>query len=774
MINQKGKKLAAILGLAVSLMLGGCMGKGEDTESQTGTGSTASKGTTEVHFLEEGNASEEENASGEGDAPGEDKVAWEDNSLDDFRAVINHPVKRIEAEGEIHGNGEIFVGEGGSTRHGNHTYGNYRKDWDSVNGITAEGDMFSFKVEVDPDREGAQVRNLGPVSGKNGYVACFHGYQDGKPSEYWFYELDENFCVVRSVQAKHEAHAFIRSLMGDADGNFHIMYDGADGKKNYVIISPEGETIFEKEAESRSELRAFGEGRVALGEMILETNERRFSEAKLETGGLSELAVSKDEKVKQKLMESVMDAVPMDEYRIAWCAKEGVCFYDIGSKETTVAYRWSNHGLLPISVEDMTVTADGSVAILYKDANEEGIRYLLLKPTGEKEELKSITIAVSPGNREEYEKAAAFFQKKYPAYVINIKDDYDETHLLTKLGAGDGPVLVDTTLTGFEDLERLWQPLDGFLEQAGLVDEMIPETLDLGKIGNVTYGIVRDFQIETLLVSDSGPGNWDYEEFLETLESHGGAALTNRYFEVPTDWREKYFDILRNGLWDNYYLNAETGTTIFGTPVFEHVLKLSQKAAKCPPAEEGQALREGAALCECTDIYSVLYAVRLRRRLEANGEKVIGYPTKNGGRNLLVARARLAMRSTATDEEKEIAYTFLKIYLSKEAMFESLSPFLPVRKDALEEEFKRYQETVDSYKMSGSNAPNFMPELEWDKDIKFLEDLIRNGTVQKSFPAGLQRVFDEELGDYLNGRIDGKALDDHLKSRVWLYLEEQK
>ncbi len=77
-------------------------------------------------------------------------------------------------------------------------------------------------------------------------------------------------------------------------------------------------------------------------------------------------------------------------------------------------------------------------------------------------------------------------------------------------------------------------------------------------------------------------------------------------------------------------------------------------------------------------------------------------------------------------------------------------------------------------KEDGKYNVNFMPMLEWDKDVPFLEGLIENGVVKKSFPTGLQKVFDEELGDYLTGRIDGKALDNHLKSRVWLYLEELK
>lgn len=67
-----------------------------------------------------------------------------------------------------------------------------------------------------------------------------------------------------------------------------------------------------------------------------------------------------------------------------------------------------------------------------------------------------------------------------------------------------------------------------------------------------------------------------------------------------------------------------------------------------------------------------------------------------------------------------------------------------------------------------------MPALDGDKDVQFLEELIKNSIVQKTFPTSLQNVFDEELGAFLRGTIDGKALSDHLRSRVGLYLEEAR
>lgn len=771
-------KKSMLLGLAAVLLLGGCGTRGI---------SSPSAATTEYQFLEEGSASElpsgnQYSGVTNSDAIGENKILFgnqvgmEDNTSDAYHAVINYPVKKVEAEGEKQVVGRIFVGEGGCVRHGNHMYSSYKMDWDGISGITKDAYEFELHLRVDADREANQIDNIGPIAGKEGYVACFYDYPDGKLDGCWLYELDKTFSVVRKAYAKLNCREQFRDLTGDGKGNFHVIYDGMDGKQKYAIISPEGETILEEDAAGSARLYAFEQGRVALRVMELSgMNERRLYEADPECGVLEEMSVSEDEDARQKIaMESnILEIAPLDEKRLLLCTEEGLSIYDMKKEELERIYQWSNHGILPLDVEYLTMMTDGSIAMLYKENMDPGFRYLLLQPTTEKKEQKSITMAVSANNKAAYLSAATYFQRLYPNYVINIKDDYDQMSLLTQLGAGNGPVLVDTSLTGFEELEKLWQPLDGFLEQTALKRELLPEALNFGKIGDVTYGIVRDFRMETLLVPSSGPKDWNYEGFVNALEGFQGAAFTSRGIETVADLRKTYFEIMMNGLQDNYYFDSKTDRMIFDTQDFERLVKQADKALRCPNSESGKSLKDGRALCECMNILVIEDVFRLRRRMEANGERAIGYPTCDGGRAYLIAGAPLAVRSTATEEEKKIAYTFLKVYLSKEAMLEGGYLF-PVRKDVLEEAIELYKNSVASMKEAGTYNPDFMPELDEEKDIAFLMELIHGGILKKDLPTGLQQVFDEELDAYLEGGISTKMLADHLRSRVGLYLQEMK
>ena len=758
-----GKRMRFFIVLIMVMMLAGCAGKEAETSEReaTDSGSVALPVSTEYSFL-----TEEEEA-------GEEGTVWKDNAVDDYTAVINLRVAAETVKGTISGGvGGVFLSELGCIFHKQHLFPLSKDNWYGVNGYLPEGEEFKASFNLKADDEYGYF-NIGNLSGEKGYAAFKIVWGEGNAvTETWFYELDESFQIVRKVKTEELMQKEISEFMGDAEGNFHLTHLTSPSKTEYFIYSPEGKRIFDEVLDFPMTLCAYGGGRVAACTDIT-CAECRMYEADLKAGNLRELPVSSEKNFKRGmgLTDYVFAMVPLDENGCIWCTKEGVFTCYSQEKEKKLLYKWSNHGIIPQRIENVLVTADGTIEILYHDAD--GRNFVALRPTERKEELKSITIAVSPYNKNAYLSAAAYFINKYPQYNVIVKDDYDKTSLLTQLGAGDGPVLIDTELTGFEDLEKLWQPLDGFLEASGLAKEFIPEALELGKIGGVTYGIVNCFRISTLLVAEEGPKDWDYEGFVEALEKYDGAAFTYQFIQSAVDWRERFFTFFQNGLEDNYFLKPETGEMIFGTPSFERLLKVSEKAKKCPPYDEGKAIKKGKALFELFNVITLNQIFQLRRRLEAEGERAIGYPTKNGAKHFMEAVYPLAMRSTATDEEKEIAYTFMKVFLSKDAMMED-SRYLPVRKDVLEERLKQYEESNNMAKEYGYYDPIMSPELDWDKDIKFFEDLIHNSIPKKVFPASLQAVFDEEFSDYLGGRIDGKALDSHLKSRVWLYLEEQK
>ena len=65
-----------------------------------------------------------------------------------------------------------------------------------------------------------------------------------------------------------------------------------------------------------------------------------------------------------------------------------------------------------------------------------------------------ITLAASEGRKIYYDALVNEFNRKNPAWKVQVKTDYDAMRLLAELGTGNGPVLVDTLRLGFEEQKK--------------------------------------------------------------------------------------------------------------------------------------------------------------------------------------------------------------------------------------------------------------------------------------------------------------------------------
>lgn len=367
---KKYKKRTFVLCVLAILIFGGCAGT-------VGSGGKGSESVNHEHVYDDGGHAH----LGKTEAGG-----WEDNDGDELRAVIDHSVEIVSADGQLDGGkSRIFVCEGGCMLFKNHLFDDYENNWSGISGVTAQGERMSLRVCVEPELKQTQVHEIGSVSGGKGYVACRYAFRDGKPDEYWFYELDESFQRIRGVQARLDGNDLLEYVMGDAEGFFHAVFWREDDRHAYVIVSPEGEKVFETDlGKGPGEIRlsAFGVGRVAVCDVTLEGDDQykqSFYEADLKEKTLRELPFGKEEAVREKLRQAMFAAMPVDDNIIAWCDLTGICFYDLRERQTRIAYEWTKHEIEPYAVYDFAVNRDGSVGLAYADPH--GLFYLLLKPT---------------------------------------------------------------------------------------------------------------------------------------------------------------------------------------------------------------------------------------------------------------------------------------------------------------------------------------------------------------------------------------------------------
>ena len=695
-----------------------------------------------------------------------------DNSLDAYSAVVRMPLTVEEPENAIGGGGrELFLGSGKAYFFQKHLLEAAGESWDELSYVDREEQKGSQRFDF-----GDWLYGIGPVAGTDHYITFGYEPPEGDEGEnrYFLTERDESHQAVREIPLDFLASpagtlVLPTYLAVDGFGTVHLVYDGDEGRQ-YLLISPEGELISSTGSNTRG-LVPLCDGRIVFWEPVWDSEgistEKQLQCMDRETGKPGLLA---------SLEGAPIYATLLDEDTLLYADSKGIYSSGLAGENSQLLYTWLNHGISVSGIPAMRADAEGGIALIYEDSR--GYNFLCLEPTAEEVETCAITLAaVNPYF--DYNPIVTEFNKRYPRWHIKLETGYDETTLLTQLGAGSGPVLVDTSLLGFEELEKLWEPLDAVMEQLGIAEELVPSVRNLGKINGVQYGAVADFYLSTLVTGGRDLKEWDYGAFLQCIaDSRNLEALFNIY-EGGNYCSSLIMRYLCNGMDDACFWDAEAGTTNFDSDEFRQALELAKKY--CAPEEgvpmDRSLLEEGKVLVNSVYIRSpqTVAGVRIYYGEDAN---CIGYPTKDGSAHYVSGSAPLAIRRTATAEEKEVAVAFLSLLLSYEGqqlLAEDINFGMSVRWDMLEEQTAAMKEDTE-VEMGDFPRLSFSlgDQVDVERDRATLLHLIETAEPRRQLPGELDDILYEELEQYFNGIITEDMLIDHLESRVGLYLNERR
>ncbi len=593
-------------------------------------------------------------------------LAGKDNSLDIYSAAARVPLQTEKPENAMEGGRGFCLAASGVWHFQKHLFGSPAESWDELVFVTAEGKADSDRIPLED-----QLWGIGPAAGTDHYVTLGETRTDGEGDRCFLTERDGNHEPLKVFPLDFmggSAFEVSESLSGfavDKSGAAHLLRYTEEGVQ-YLLVSQEGNILAECIPEGGSKLVALYDGRVALlsaaggsgGGVTLEHMD-------VETGRLVKLATW------EKPEGNPWYVTLFDEENLLYADEEGIYRSGLSGKNPELLYRWSNHGILAHEVSAMQADGEGRIALIYRDSQNEN--YLCLEPTTEEVEICEITMAVS-SRAEVYQWAVAEFNKRYPnCHIELVEYGWKDTALLTQLTAGKGPVLVDTFLVNFEDLEELWEPLDTVMEQLGVMEGLQPAALELGRIGGTLYGMARDFGLRTVIALDPDLKDWDYDTFFRCVQDRPELEVVCNYYNFDGGGFNHLISMLNHGLDDSYYLvsDEETGTMSFDSDRFRRFLEMAEKYFT---GEEdvlvGSSLLEGRALCNAVSITrpGLVAAHRI-----AFGEDAyyVGYPTGDGAAHFIVASSMLSIRRSATKEEKEAAAAFIALCLSYEGQVQA-------------------------------------------------------------------------------------------------------
>ena len=698
-------------------------------------------------------------------------MPWQDNSLDAYSALTNVPLRYTE-DGEdgdaVEGGACIYLlGEDGAAVFKKHLSQEREKCWDELKTVTDQGEETSRRL-LFWEGQLNQAWAVGTQAG-SGYLMMNIEYGEAG-YRYLFFKSDGEKRLSEGFYADfldRSDYEFPRQMAVDGEGNLHMITDRlSDGSVHYYIAGPDGELLREVTPGGGFprdlELRLFDlyDGRVGLklgGELRL---------ADPQGEGLELLAKG------EPLWK---DFILQDEGTLLYCDGTGLYRSGLLGENPELLYTWSNHGVSASRIEAMRTAPEGEIGLIYVDS--QGSNYLKLEPTREEVSLREITFAVRAGSAGKYQSAAAAFQKKYPACRVKLVSlAYGDTSLLTELIAGEGPVLVDTTLTGFESHGDWWDSLEELPIREGREDLYVSKALDLGRIDGTLRGVVTDFSLTTGITFRQEPEDWDYDAFLACFDEED-ASLKSVYNPMSGSDGLVFVGNFYGSLEDSPLFDADLGETYFQGESFGKIARLAQIFMEGKRQGSPDALKSGE---------SPMGVVSLRRPEDLaclriwGGEalRMTGLPSGEGACHYIEGGSPIALRAGASPEEKQIARSFLLFLLSYDYQREAAgegeqSGFsMSVRKDVLDWQIA----SMNEYTFTGLNGyPQFYLEDQADpaRDGETLYDLLEKAKPRKNLPRELTDILMEELNIFLTGGQTQEALVEHLENRVGLYLDER-
>ncbi len=696
-------------------------------------------------------------------------LAGKDNSLDAYSATARVSLQVEKPENALGGGGaRSFLGATGAYHFEKHLFSTADESWDELLFVTAEGKADSERFEWE-----SQLWDIGPVAGTDHYAAfSLEEQEGGEDYRYFLTERDENHENLREFPLDFltgSENEVIMSLSGfavDQSGTVNLLRSTEEGQQ-YLLVSQEGEILAEYilEGSYNSRLVPLYDGRIGVtekgdnGEMTLQYMDGQA-----------------DRPVTLAVLEKDAFCLALfDEDTLLYADGEGVYRSGLSGENPELLYCWSNHGIIAHGVSDLQADEEGRIALIYSDSQNDN--YLCLEPAEEEVDLCEITMEVRSSDMDSYKWMVAEFNKRYPSCHIElIEHNYeDNTALLTQLTAGKGPVLLDPTLPGlnFEKLEKLWEPLDSVMEQLGVTEELQPTALEIGKINGTLYGVVRDFNLSTV-VANPDLKDWDYDTFFQCVQDRPEIEAICNYYDGESGL---YYliNLLNHGVEDSCFIvpDEETGKLYFDSGRFLQILELAEKyCVRKEGVQPGNSLLEGKALCNTLNVRSP-EDVAAYRTIYGENVNYIGYPTKDGRTYFMGPSGMLSIRRSATKEEKEAAAAFLALCLSYEGQVQAAKSIdfnLSVRRDVLEEQIASMKSRTN---MPDFGEVNMGGNMNIELDRMTLLDLIEGAKPIKYFQKELREIIFGELDLYLAGDITKDMLIDHLENRVGLYLGEK-
>lgn len=465
-----------------------------------------------------------------------------------------------------------------------------------------------------------------------------------------------------------------------------------------------------------------------------------------------------------------------DDSRIVYLTKQGVFLSDYSFNNSKCIFDWKKNGVefIPgnseIGAYKICADHDGNVSVLLDKGYTSEYMKLAEIPKD------TITVEIAGiGGVNQYGRAVIEYNKKHLDSRIVVKTDYDTTSLLTRIIAGDGPVIIEDGVINVRDQSDIWEPLENLVSQE-TIDKLNKGALICASINDKLYGAPTGFSVDTLVTGEDIT-DWNYDDFIGLLNSNDkfqtitcNSLLSGKQAVIES--------IFCNGCYDTFFVDTTDNNNYVDGEKLKTVIKLIDKYQSTDSFDRNsfEMVADGSMLCarfsvsRPLDYYGIMYAF---------GDKgnIIGYPGKTGSKHYIAGTGTLFARSNMTSKEKEIVSEFFELLLSYDGQMQiyeyNSGTGLSAREDVLDaqiDDLKEYEGERGALGGVWFTYENIEPTEVKEK----LNELLEKGVPFPSRNDAFYEIVAGELNDYYNGKTDTDTLVDHLNKKIGLYIKERE
>lgn len=652
-----------------------------------------------------------------------------------------------------------------------------------------------------PDREYDKASCLYDTYGNRLFILWIFVEEENTEETLSLYVFDgetkETVQLPFSLTIPNHENCYIKSM--DVRNGQQLSFRVGDGKEDFLVITDlEGTVLscqepfpaqeeypWNADALHSFENRAFdnGDGSIVLSQCREQANVTELFLYDENTSEKKPLTVLEEELVRSLCMDGAdtMYYTTLDSLN-KWNRTDNTHTRLLDLHENGIsASPASNNLFINSGGELMICEMEGDIPYIFvlsgeKNPTEDQIRISILANTGSDFLNRPVQI----------------FSRTHSDYGFVLEQYSDKTarqtlhdRVFVELASGRGP---DLMWVSHEDMYTLHEK--GLLMDISplisedIWEQLLPCAVRSGTIDDDLAGLKLYSSYQTLFVSDMlwEKDSWTVSDMLDILQSRENwdSTFSYCYWDYPIFYTpyELLSEVMLTDLEHSEFMDIDQKTCNFDSPEFIQLLEICKKYGQTNQRQQDMnewydQLKTGNSIAHMGDLADGLVSYSTDRSVYEGSAHVVGYPTRDGGKNYISSNNPYLVVNAQSEHLEEIKELFAYL-LSYECQFEE--SYSSVRRDVIKDSVvcSPHDGTL---KLKVSASKNVYMALDAKPDgTSWLEEYMAFLDTCEPRPnwnyTQVGKILSEELPPYFEGDRRAEEVAKIVQSRVKLYLEE--